>query len=136
MTVFDWSKYLDLATELQTRTDEASLRTAISRAYYFVYNTALSRPAVGQYRLDTNRSAHEELWGLYERNGGECKDLADTAKRLKLRRVKADYQHQSYPRLAEDLKGVITDANDCAAILSKLDVDLPKPVTKIYRSGG
>src|SRR5580693_3490975 len=100
MTAFDWSKYLDLAMELQTRTDEASLRTAISRAYYFVYNTALSRPAVREYRLDVTRPAHEELWSLYERNGGECKNLADTAKRLKIRRVKADYQLQSYLRVA------------------------------------
>lgn len=36
MTVFDWSGYLDLALELQKRPDEASLRSAISRAYYFV----------------------------------------------------------------------------------------------------
>jgi len=136
MTAFDWSKYLELAVELQRRSDEASLRTAISRAYYFVYNSALSRPAVGQYRLDTKLPVHEELWALYERNGGDCGKLATIAKRLKQRRVKADYMHSSYPRVADELRGVIADASDCAAILSQMNADLPKPVPKIHRFGG
>lgn len=136
MTLFDWSGYLDLALEMQRRPDEASLRTAISRAYYFVYNAARHRSAVAQYRLDPNLPVHEELWSLYERNDGECRRLADMAKRLKIRRVKADYQNDSYPRAADDLRGVISAAKDCAAILSKLDADLPKPVPKTYSFGG
>ena len=32
-----------LAEELGQRTDEASLRSALSRAYYFVYHLALQR---------------------------------------------------------------------------------------------
>ena len=120
---------------MQRRSDEASLRTAISRAYYSIYNAALNRPAVSQYRIDQKLSAHEELWGLYERNDGECKRLANIAKRLKARRVKADYQNFSYPRVADDLMGVISDAKICATILSELDTELPKPVPKVYRFG-
>ena len=37
---FDWTEYARLAEELGTRADEASLRTAISRAYYSVYHQA------------------------------------------------------------------------------------------------
>ena len=37
---FDWTEYARLAEELGTRPDEASLRTAISRAYYSVYHQA------------------------------------------------------------------------------------------------
>lgn len=136
MTVFDWSGYLDLAQELQKRTDEASLRTAISRAYYFVYNTAQNRPAVSEYRLDPKLPKHEELWSLYERNDGECKRLATIANRLKFKRVKADYQNFSYTRVADELRGVITDAKTCAEILAALDISLPRPLPKVYRSGG
>jgi hypothetical protein len=135
MTVFDWNGYLDLALELQLRSDEASLRTAISRAYYFVFNAAQNRTAVVQYQIDPKLPVHEELWGLYERNDGECKRLATIAKRLKFKRVKADYQKFSYFRVGDELRGVIADAKDCAAILSKLDSDLPKPLPKIYRFG-
>jgi len=135
MTVFDWNGYLELAKDLQSRSDEASLRTAISRAYYFVYNTAQNRPAVAQYRTDPKLPVHEELWSLYERNDGECRRLATIAKRLKLKRVKADYQNISYSRVSDELKGVISDAKDCAAILSGMDATLPKPVPKTYRFG-
>lgn len=135
MTAFDWNGYLDLAVDMQGRSDEASLRTGISRAYYFVYNAARIRPAVAGYRLDPNLPVHEELWALYERNDGECRRLAIIAKRLKHKRVKADYQDLSYYRVADDLKGVITDAKDCAVILSRLDASLPKPVPKSYSFG-
>lgn len=136
MTTFDWNRYLALAIELQKVQDEASLRTAISRAYYFVYNVALNRPAVSQYRFDPKAPAHEQLWALYTRNLGNCKLLAETAVRLKMKRVKADYQNFSYPRVADDLVGVLMDAQKCANILSALDEDYPKPVPRSYSVGG
>ena len=40
---FDWSEFLTLADELGKRADEASLRSALSRAYYYVYHLALRR---------------------------------------------------------------------------------------------
>jgi hypothetical protein len=136
MTTFDWNRFLALAIELQKVPDEASLRTAISRAYYFVYNVARNRPAVSQYRFDPKAPAHEELWALYSRNAGDCKALADTAVRLKMRRVKADYLNFSYPRAADDLVGVLMDAQKCAGILSALAEEYPKPVPKSYSVGG
>ena len=38
---FDWIGYFTLADELSRRADEASLRSAMSRAYYYVYQLAL-----------------------------------------------------------------------------------------------
>lgn len=90
---------------------------------------------MAEYRIDPKLPQHEELWSLYERNDGECKRLATIAMRLKQKRVKADYQHFSYARVADDLRGVILDAEDCAAILSALDSELPKPLPKTYRFG-
>ena len=40
---FSWSEYLRLAQDLGKRSDEASLRSAISRAYYYVYHLGLDR---------------------------------------------------------------------------------------------
>jgi hypothetical protein len=37
---FDWREFLDLARELSDRTDEASQRTAISRAYFAALGAA------------------------------------------------------------------------------------------------
>jgi hypothetical protein len=35
---FNWSGYLQLAEELAERRDEASMRSALSRAYYYIYH--------------------------------------------------------------------------------------------------
>jgi hypothetical protein len=39
----DWNEYFVLARQLATARDEASKRSAISRAYYFVFNIAFFR---------------------------------------------------------------------------------------------
>ena len=39
---FDFAAYLTLAEELKQRTDEASLRTAISRVYYAVFHQEIN----------------------------------------------------------------------------------------------
>jgi len=41
MNSFDWEEFLILAEELEKRGDEASLRSAISRAYYSTFHMAL-----------------------------------------------------------------------------------------------
>jgi len=43
---FDWNKFLSLAQQLATSSDEACKRTAISRAYYCVFNLAFARGVV------------------------------------------------------------------------------------------
>ena len=132
MAVFDWNAYLTLSEELSARSDEAALRTAISRAYYFVYQTAKKRDAVKEYRFANDGKSHDELWELYERNSPpECKRLAFVGKRLKLRRVNADYSAY-YPRIGEDVTTALRDAKDCAAILVALDPKYPEPVPKIW----
>jgi hypothetical protein len=40
---FDWNDFLTLAEELAARDDQASKRTAISRAYYSVFHAANAR---------------------------------------------------------------------------------------------
>jgi len=40
---FDWTDYLQLARELAKYGTDAGHRSAVSRAYYYVYHLALSR---------------------------------------------------------------------------------------------
>ena len=47
---FNWSGYLQLAEELGKRSDEASLRSALSRAYYYVYHLALERAEANDFK--------------------------------------------------------------------------------------
>lgn len=131
MTAFDWNEYLILAIELQKRQDEASLRTAISRAYYFVYHTAKARPAVKQYNFNVDEGrSHQQLWELYERNDNDsCREIAMIAMRLRKRRIDADYSMVFY-RVGEALEAVLDDAKECAHILSILAPEFPKPVPR------
>lgn len=134
---FDWSQYLELAKNLSNKTDEASLRTAVSRSYYCAYNLALDRAKLNQYRppADNMGGIHEQLWNLYGRNDTDhdCKYLALWGPRMKRRRVKADY-HLNYPNIQQEAKDAIKDAEQCLAKLAALRQGLPKDIPRSWSS--
>jgi hypothetical protein len=135
MNAFAWIEFLNLAIALSKSSDEASLRTAVSRAYYSVFHAAHGRPAVNQYRFDEDENSHDRLWSLYARNtDNDCKEVALLGSRMKKRRVQADYR-SFYPRLEAELVGVLEDAQKCIAILSALDPKYPEPVSRSWSYG-
>jgi hypothetical protein len=90
---FDWSEYLQLAEELGRRPDEGSLRSAISRAYYYVYHLALDRAEANRFKPLSGESTHTQLWRCYSDSPEpECMRLGQLALRLKERRERADYK--------------------------------------------
>src|SRR5712691_8074455 len=90
---FDWNNFLVLADELATRVDdEASKRTAISRAYYCMFNLAFARAesTAGPYPGD--QSSHNWCWGKYQATPDPtCQQLGNDGQRMKRLRVNADY---------------------------------------------
>lgn len=58
---FDWAGYLSLADYLASRPDEAARRSAISRAYYYVYNIALRRAEQNGFVAIRGESTHTQL---------------------------------------------------------------------------
>ncbi|MDX1983588.1 MAG: hypothetical protein SFV51_25170 [Bryobacteraceae bacterium] len=90
---FDWSTYLALAEELGAREDEASLRSAISRAYYFVYHLALQRAEANDLKASPGEPSHRQLWRLFDESPETaCRKLGVIATRLKQKRERADYE--------------------------------------------
>jgi uncharacterized protein (UPF0332 family) len=132
---FDWNKYLALARTLSAATtDDASLRSAVSKSYYCAFNLAMSRALANSYRTpdDGSGSSHDHLWDLYGRNNNaNCTRLAAIGQRMKRRRVKADYR-ANYDKLPEEVKDAIADAEECAAIISSLARELPVDVPRRY----
>jgi hypothetical protein len=125
---FAWPSYLKLAEELANSTDEGSLRTAISRAYYYVYHLGLERAERNGFARNPNEPAHSQLWVIYSGNpDAACKKLAEIANRIKFNRVKADYYHIFPGRLAEETNDTIESAKDFASKLDNLRISLPKP---------
>lgn len=116
---FSWSDYLSLAEELGKRADEASLRSAVSRTYYYVYHLALSRAERNGFRPLTG-GVHTQLWRLFGSSPEpQCQKLAVIAGRLKQKRERADYE-DIYSRLADDVPELLDLARTFASLLNSI----------------
>jgi hypothetical protein len=126
---FDWSEYLKLAKELAARKEEACLRSSLSRAYYYVYNLALTRAERNGFVSVQGESTHGQLWRLYSQSPEpECICLGQIALRLKEKREKADYR-SVYRRIEEEVPQVLSEALDFAARLGRLAPRHPNPAS-------
>ncbi len=124
---FDWSAYLTLAEELAIRADEASLRSALSRAYYYVYHLALKRAQTNGFKAVPGEGTHIQLWRLFSQSPeSACKHLAQIAGRLKEKRERADYE-LVFVRLREEVPQLLADARDFAKRLANLQDRHPSP---------
>jgi len=123
---FDWSDYLELAQELANRADEASLRSAISRAFYYVYHLALERAKANNFTFVAG-GMHAQLWRVFSESPEPvCKRLGVIASRLRIRRERADYE-PIFARVGEEMPGTLADAQDFATLLVKLPARHPNP---------
>jgi hypothetical protein len=124
---FDWTEYYTLATELAARADEASLRSAMSRGYYYVYQLALQRAQTNGFQTVAGEGMHKQLWRNYsDRPEPACRKLAEIAKRLKDRRERADYSNV-YRRINDEIPGMLIDAQTFAESLRLLSARFPDP---------
>ena len=85
--MFDWPDYLALASKL-TGGDEASQRTAISRAYYAAFHAARRhvQHAHPDVRLPRHGGVHDEVWRALEGGSREERSAAFSGRRLKDKR--------------------------------------------------
>jgi uncharacterized protein (UPF0332 family) len=125
-TPFNWSEYHSLARELVTRSsNESCLRTAVSRAYYYVFHLARQRLLDNQFLFLEKQDSHKQVWEKYTGSPDyDCRKLAEIAKRLKEKREAADYEVY-FPQLAKDAPVLVASAEDFASRLNKLDKRLP-----------
>jgi uncharacterized protein (UPF0332 family) len=124
-SAFDWSEYLNLATRLSANADEASQRSAMSRAYYCVYHKASERAVLNGY---VHEQSHHKLWAVYDRNSSDksCRKLYNIGSRMKKERVAADYE-PTVARLTERMTVQLSRASNFMARLSVLTPGLPLP---------
>lgn len=121
MPVFDWAYYLVLAKDLSTRSDEAALRSAISRAYYAAYHHAKRYCATQSIQIITSggNSDHYDLWETFGKKAGKTFAAVHTVgDRLKRKRLNADYDSE-----ISGLAGVVADSiRDSDAIFYYLKI--------------
>lgn len=96
---FDWSEYLKLAQELagqasSSASNEARLRTAISRAYYASHCKARNylRDVKGDTSIPRTGKAHNYVITKFKNSSNRrCRGIGINLDRMRANRTKADY---------------------------------------------
>ena len=128
---FDWNEYLGVATILKTETDgqpnsavvEAKRRTAISRAYYSVYHSALvyATTVLGYNPPLHNVSLHRALQTKYKQQSGNTdhREVGKILARLHQYRVNCDYESRDQGNLQSLLSSVVLAVDRVNTILTQ-----------------
>lgn len=127
---FDFHNFLILAEHLANRNDEASKRTAISRAYYSVYHLAFERAqrTVGPFPKNAGKGNHQWCWDQYTTTPDlTSRRLGTHGDRMKRLRVKADYKKDDIRRIDDEVQRVLQDARQFSADILALDPRYPRP---------
>lgn len=96
--------FLELAKKLQNSDEEASLRTAVSRSYYAIFNHVKDFMTANGIKLPSAAEAHEKAQQYLSNSGiEEAEDLADDLDNLRRNRNDADYELRS-PKFSYDKK--------------------------------
>jgi hypothetical protein len=89
--VFDWWDFLALAETLADG-DEASRRTAVSRAYYAAFGSALAwQEGWRGFAAPQDGTVHQELWKAFDAGSDDERHVSELGNRLRRRRNDADY---------------------------------------------
>lgn len=120
---FDWYEYLRLARTLSTNADEASQRTSISRAYYFVYHIASAQAIANGY--PPGEGAHQKLWAYYQKDANkDARRLAALGHSMKRVRESADYK-AVIPQIPDQMTQQLTDADKFLEQINRLPPGSP-----------
>lgn len=94
---FDWFEYRAVAQTLSQNADEASLRTAVSRAYYCAYHQARIHLAeLHHFQASEDKPAHDQVWREFSKMGMSYREVWNKGDRLKKFRVDADYRSDAH----------------------------------------
>jgi len=92
---FDWRDFFLFAHELRNEKQESKQRTAIGRAYYYIYNAAkIEAKRLGFDEKDPllrNMGLHQRLWTwCLNHQNPDIVTLGDSGNTLKARRTSVD----------------------------------------------
>ncbi|HWB84976.1 MAG TPA: hypothetical protein VG675_12595 [Bryobacteraceae bacterium] len=119
---FNWNEYLNLATTLSANADEASQRTAISRAYYAAFHAATLHAKANGYA----ERSHGRLWKMYAADGDlNAKRLSHMGNLMKKMREDADYV-ASVPRVTDVMTQQLTNATNFHMLLAQVPAASPQ----------
>ena len=125
---FDWSEYFNLAKELTQTSEEAELRSAVSRAYYSAFCLARNywRDIQQDPTLWRNKTydinVHEYVAEEFIYNQSKSQIMIEIGKdltRLRIMRNKADYEDTMF-NLQKEARNALMLAQNIISALSNL----------------
>lgn len=129
---FSWHDFLNLAKSLSERKDEASDRSAISRAYYAAFCTARDSLLTNNCPLSKGSEVHGQVQDvLGKAKDFDCQKIAQDLGRLRLDRNKADYDID-FPDLDDARNKALFRA---AKIIERIE-NIPKPIFDELKNQG
>jgi len=120
-SVFDWDDYLTLARRLASEPDEASRRSAISRAYYAAYHAAASYVRAKRLVPASRSLSHRLVWAIFATDPDP--DRADVGARgrdLQQVRNLADYGASFPGNLERRTRGAIVRSQTLLDLIDAL----------------
>jgi uncharacterized protein (UPF0332 family) len=119
---FNWNKYLNLAQLLSANPDEASQRTATSRAYYAAFHAATLHAQQNGY----SERNHGRLWKMYSSDADlNARRISALGNQMKKAREDADYV-ATVPRIGDVMTQQLTTANEFVALLAQVPTASPQ----------
>lgn len=122
-----WPEYIVLADDLATHGSEAARRSAISRAYYGVFNPA-RRWLEANVGPIGNRAVHKQVWDAFSAPGRASEDTRDKwevvgeiGELLRGLRNQADYD-DDMPNLDRRAPEAVSRAERVLVLLAELKV--------------
>ncbi len=133
---FNWNEYLNLANLLSANGDQASQRTAVSRAYYAAYHAATLHANQNGYA----ESSHGRLWKMYSSDSdANARRISTLGNQMKRAREDADYV-AVVPRIGDIMTQQLADANEFVALLAQVPSTspqiLPSSTPKVCKNCG
>ena len=126
--------FLEIAQKLVQMRSEPALRSAVSRAYYAVYNCCIHFLDELGFKFEKDTPAHEKVY-QYLNNASieEIKTAAENLRHLRKRRNQADYNMASI----EFQNHIICqlDLVSAQAIISQIEKYHQEPLRKQLRNG-
>ncbi len=125
---FNWLDFYRLAGQLKNQTtDEAALRSAISRAYYTTYHLADERRKSNNIPLPalSNAGSHLRLWYLFRNHHhGTCRKVGIDGDRLRRRRQTADYD-AVIKNIQSEVNSAMREAHILINSITSMPANLP-----------
>ncbi len=107
MSSFDWNEFLNLATRLQSGGNEASHRSAVSRAYYAAFHAAKKYVQTKSGPFGKTDQIHRKTWGFLAQSNDQTEVLlGQWGSELRKARNRADYDDRPAPSSREVLKAL------------------------------